>query len=191
MRKSFLILMMSGLVVFLLISGCQKKTTQAELNPGETLNPVGNEKSPTEKGKAGEDELDDFLALDKDEAIQTQLLNQDASNLNLRDINFDFDQSELNATAREILSQHARVLANFSQVKVVIEGHCDDRGTIEYNLALGDRRAEIVKKYLVNYGIAADRLSTISYGKERPLDPRTAEDAWAKNRRASFVIMQR
>ncbi|MBN2089488.1 peptidoglycan-associated lipoprotein Pal [candidate division KSB1 bacterium] len=123
--------------------------------------------------------------------MDTQLQNLDAGNLNLRDINFDFDQSELNASAREILSQHARVLANFPLVKVVIEGHCDDRGTVEYNLALGDRRAEIVKKYLVNYGIASDRLSTISYGKERPLDQRPTEDAWSKNRRASFVIIQR
>lgn len=191
MRKALMLMLMSSLIIFWLVSGCQKKTTQAGLNPGETTETIGKEKSPAEKGKAGEDELEDFLTLDKDEALDAQLQNLDSGNLNLRDINFDFDQSELNATARETLSQHARVLANYPQTRVLIEGHCDERGTIEYNLALGDRRAEIVKKYLVNYGIAADRLSTISYGKERPLDPRSTEDAWAKNRRASFVIIQR
>ena len=73
-------------------------------------------------------------------------------------------------------------------IKLTIEGHCDERGTIEYNLALGERRANAVKNYLINYGINPKRLSTISYGKERPLDPRSNEEAWAKNRRAAFVI---
>jgi len=191
MRKWFVMMGILSLVILIIVPGCTKKMTEAGINPGDKIESIGNEKSPTEKGKAGEDELDDFLALDKDEALDAQLQNPDPGNLNLRDIYFDFDQSELNATAREILSQHARVLSNFPQTRVLIEGHCDERGTIEYNLALGDRRAEIVKKYLVNYGIASDRLSTISYGKERPLDTRPSEEAWSKNRRASFVIIQR
>jgi len=72
-----------------------------------------------------------------------------------------------------------------------IEGHCDERGTIEYNLALGERRANSVKNYLVNYGIDPNRLTTISYGEERPKDPRHNEEAWAKNRRVEFVIITR
>jgi peptidoglycan-associated lipoprotein len=108
--------------------------------------------------------------------------------LSLRDVNFDFDKSDLRSDAREILAEHARKLQQNPKVKVMIEGHCDERGTIEYNLALGERRAFAVKMYLVNYGIDAARLSTISYGKERPLDNRSNEQAWAKNRRAAFVV---
>ncbi len=79
----------------------------------------------------------------------------------------------------------------YSTVKIQIEGHCDERGTAEYNLALGERRANSAKKYLVSLGIPADRLSTISYGKEMPLDPGHNEEAWAKNRRAHFIILSK
>ena len=73
-------------------------------------------------------------------------------------------------------------------VTVIIEGHCDERGTNEYNMALGDRRAESAKSFLVDFGIALERLATVSYGEERPFDPRHNKEAWAKNRRAHFVI---
>jgi peptidoglycan-associated lipoprotein len=82
----------------------------------------------------------------------------------------------------------ARALKQRPEVPVVIEGHCDERGTIEYNLALGEKRAKAVKDYLVSLGIDRSRLTTISYGKERPLDSRSNEFAWAQNRRAEFVI---
>ena len=108
--------------------------------------------------------------------------------LSLRDINFDFDKSDLRSDAREMLAEHARKLQKTPKAKVMIEGHCDERGTIEYNIALGERRAFAVKTYLVNFGVDAARLSTISYGKERPLDNRSNEEAWAKNRRAAFVV---
>ena len=74
---------------------------------------------------------------------------------------------------------------------IKIEGHCDERGTVEYNLGLGDRRAMSVKNYLIDLGISADRIETISYGKERPVDPGHNEDAWAKNRRAEFRVIKR
>jgi peptidoglycan-associated lipoprotein len=77
---------------------------------------------------------------------------------------------------------------NNSQEKIVIEGHCDERGTAEYNIALGERRAKSVKRYLINLGVDSSQLSTISYGEERPADPGHNEAAWAKNRRAEFVI---
>jgi peptidoglycan-associated lipoprotein len=110
--------------------------------------------------------------------------------LSFRDVNFDYDKYDLSSETREILANHARLLKENPQVKLKIEGHCDERGTIEYNLALGERRAYAVKNYLVNYGVDAYRLSTISYGKERPLDTRATPEAWAKNRRAAFVISQ-
>lgn len=109
--------------------------------------------------------------------------------LSFSNVYFDFDKYDIRPDAREILVQHAQSLLNNPSVKILVEGHCDERGTIEYNLALGEKRANAVKNFLVNYGVAADRISTISYGKERPLDPRSNEEAWAKNRRAQFVIV--
>ncbi|ABW68013.1 peptidoglycan-associated lipoprotein Pal [Desulfosudis oleivorans] len=103
-------------------------------------------------------------------------------------IHFDFDKSTLTPAAREILRTKATWLRDNSDAAVVVEGHCDERGTTEYNLALGDRRAKAAKDFLVDMGISASRLSTISYGEERPLDPRSNETAWAKNRRAQFVL---
>jgi len=103
-------------------------------------------------------------------------------------IHFAFDSSVLDATAQEILKQKAAYLQANPDVRVVIEGHCDERGTVEYNLALGERRAEAAKAFLVNLGIDAGRLETISYGEERPIDPGHNEAAWAKNRRDQFVI---
>jgi len=103
-------------------------------------------------------------------------------------IHFDFDKSTLTPAAREILRAKAMWLRDNADTAVVIEGHCDERGTTEYNLALGDRRAKAAKDFLVDMGISASRLSTISYGEERPLDPASNETAWAKNRRAQFVL---
>jgi peptidoglycan-associated lipoprotein len=107
------------------------------------------------------------------------------------DIQFDFDKYDLNARAREILANKAYFLKQYPNVKILIEGHCDERGTAEYNLALGERRANSAKQYLVQLGISENRISTVSYGKERPLDPGHNEAAWAKNRRAHFVIVSR
>jgi peptidoglycan-associated lipoprotein len=106
----------------------------------------------------------------------------------LKPIFFDFDQYDIRSGDAEILKANADLLRKFPRVKIQVEGHCDERGTSEYNLALGERRANSTKRYLVSLGIAADRISTISYGEERPLDPAHNEEAWAKNRRAHFVV---
>jgi peptidoglycan-associated lipoprotein len=104
------------------------------------------------------------------------------------DINFDFDSSSIRPDAREILKVNADYLHNHRVSSIVVEGHCDERGTAEYNMALGQRRAQETKNYLVNLGISESIIKTISYGKERPLDPDHNEEAWAKNRRAHFVV---
>jgi len=106
----------------------------------------------------------------------------------VRDINFDFDSSIIRPDAREILIVNADFLLKNRISSIVIEGHCDERGTAEYNMALGQRRAQETKKYLVNLGIKESTIRTISYGEERPLDPGNTEEAWAKNRRAHFLI---
>ena len=104
------------------------------------------------------------------------------------DIYFEFDKSTLTPAAQDNLLQKAEWLRENPDKTVTIGGHCDDRGTNEYNLALGDRRAESAKAFLVDLGIDASRLTAIRYGEERPVDPRNNEEAWAKNRRDHFVV---
>jgi peptidoglycan-associated lipoprotein len=106
----------------------------------------------------------------------------------VKDIFFEFDKSNISPDAREILKANADFLLKNDDPKVVIEGHCDERGTAEYNMALGQRRAQETKNYLVNLGVKESRIKTISYGEERPFDPGHNEDAWAKNRRAHFTV---
>jgi peptidoglycan-associated lipoprotein len=105
----------------------------------------------------------------------------------VRDAYFDFNKSDIRADAREALSKTADFLKNYPQIKVNIEGHCDERGSTEYNLALGDRRANATKQYLVSLGISADRITTVSYGKEKPFCMESNEACWQQNRRGHFV----
>jgi peptidoglycan-associated lipoprotein len=106
------------------------------------------------------------------------------------DILFEFDSASLSVEAQEILRAKAAWLRENPRARVIIEGHCDERGTNEYNLALGDRRAFSAKAFLVDLGIDESRLTTISYGEEKPIASGSTEEAWAKNRRAHFVIKQ-
>ena len=104
------------------------------------------------------------------------------------DIIFDYDSFALNPQAKTILDRIAETLLSETSLQLMIEGHCDDRGTNEYNLALGQRRAESAKKYLTQLGISSERIFTISYGEEKPLNPNQGEEAWAENRRDHFMI---
>lgn len=104
------------------------------------------------------------------------------------DIHFDFDRSFIREDAKPVLAKVAEAMKADRPSALSIEGHCDERGTAEYNLALGERRAEAAKKYLVSLGVEAGSISTISFGEEKPVDPGHTEEAWAKNRRAHFVI---
>ena len=105
------------------------------------------------------------------------------------DVRFDYNSFTLSGEAKQILEQKMQWLVGHSTVAVQIEGHCDERGTVAYNLALGERRANAVKQYLVALGIEPSRLTTISYGEEFPLDPGHTEEAWRRNRRAHFAIL--
>ena len=106
----------------------------------------------------------------------------------VQDAYFDLDKADIRTDARAALGKTADFLRNYPQVKVVIEGHCDERGSTEYNLALGDRRAAAVKQYLVSLGIGADRMTTISYGKEKPFCMESSEACWQQNRRGHFIL---
>jgi len=105
----------------------------------------------------------------------------------VRDAYFDFNKADIRPDAREALAKTADLLRNYPQFKVTIEGHCDERGSTEYNLVLGDRRAAAVKSYLVSLGISADRMNTVSYGKEKPFCTESNEACWQKNRVGHFV----
>ena len=107
----------------------------------------------------------------------------------LGDVHFEFDSFELSAEARRLLEENARWLEGNAAARVEIEGHCDDRGTNQYNLALGAKRATAAKDYLVTLGVSADRLSTISYGEELPLCQESTEECWHRNRRAHFLVL--
>src|SRR6202521_4122577 len=106
----------------------------------------------------------------------------------VKDAYFDYDKADIRPDARDALSQTGQFLRSYPQVKVVLEGHCDERGSTEYNLALGDRRAAAAKQFLVSLGISADRIETVSYGKEKPFCTASTEECYAQNRRGHFVM---
>jgi peptidoglycan-associated lipoprotein len=147
--------------------------------------------SCSSKKKAGEgtavgDVSQDASIASKDMAFDP--LGSDSGNINgLQTINFEYDQSALTSEARRVLASNADWIKNHTDVTVQVEGHCDSRGSVEYNLALGERRAKAVKNYLVSLGIDGKRLTVISYGKEKPIATGDTEDAYSKNRRANFV----
>jgi peptidoglycan-associated lipoprotein len=106
----------------------------------------------------------------------------------VKDAYFDYDKADIRSDARDNLTQTAQFLRSYPQLKVVLEGHCDERGSTEYNLALGDRRAAAAKQFMVSLGISADRMETVSYGKERPFCSASTEECYKQNRRAHFVM---
>ena len=124
----------------------------------------------------------------KDDAIASASLDDLNRNSPLKPLFFAYDSSEIDAAGQAVLDANGAILKKYATWTVTIEGHCDERGTAEYNLALGERRAVAARTYLVSLGISADRLRTVSYGKEFPFDPGHDEAAWAKNRRAHFVV---
>jgi len=145
---------------------------------------------------SGEKEGDDSDSVEQADQSSTdanEMGDSDSGNASgLQSINFPFDSFELSDSARSILQANAQILKDNSGVRIQIEGHCDERGGIQYNIALGEKRANAVKRFMENeHGISGDRITTISYGKERPLVDESSESAWAKNRRANFVITAR
>ena len=186
---AFLILLAVIFVAFLAPS-CGKKEIRSEpvMSEEEARRRAEEEARRREMEKqaaVGEESLkEEGLTEDKETA------RFEADVFENEDIVFEFDSAKLSDEAQKILRSKAEWLRKNARARVIIEGHCDERGTNEYNLALGDRRAFSAKSFLVDLGIDESRLTTVSYGEERPLDSRSGEDAWAKNRRAHFVIKQ-
>jgi len=189
-------------IVFLstiLLAGCGRQAGSVAPEPPDDM--------MTSEEPAMQDDMADAMALTEQEIAERDMVAQEqarqaeamrqaemvemakAAFVN-EDVHFAFDSSFIDAEAERILAQKATWLQDNADASVQIEGHCDERGTSAYNLALGERRANAVQQYLTVLGIGADRLSTISYGEEQPLDPGHDEAAWSRNRRAHFVINQ-
>lgn len=190
MRKKLWINLIMLLIIpgFLFTVSCAKKTVTSD---SDVTQPIEDKdlKAKEAAEKARQEELARQRALEEERLKEEAARREAARNQFLtEDIFFDFDSFAILPEAQDVLSSKGEWLRNNPDISVTIEGHCDERGTIEYNLALGDSRAQSAKNFLVNLGIAESRLNTISFGEERPMDPGSNEDAWAKNRRAHFVI---
>lgn len=177
----------------LLVGGCAKK----EMVKGEEgVVPSATEKpavTPPAKPSMTEEVVKEQPIKEASTIAEASIKEQPVTAVaatELEKVYFDFDSFVLTQTSRDILSKNAKWLMKTGRAKVQIEGHCDERGSDEYNLALGEKRAKSAMNYLVALGVPADQLSVISYGKEKPADPGHNEAAWAKNRRAEFVIIK-
>jgi len=199
-RRSFTILILI-LCLGLILTGCPKKTAikeepsvtkeEAARLEAERAAKEAREKELArireEQARKAKEEFEKSLMAKKEPGIEGEVFESKL----FKDIHFDFDKYDIRPGDAEILRGNAALLSKYHTVKVQIEGHCDERGTNEYNLALGERRANSTKKYLVSLGISQDRISSISYGEERPLDPGHNEEAWGKNRRAHSIVLSK
>ncbi len=176
MRKMSSLFVISAVFLALIFSeGCAKKvatTTQAVEVKEKPVAPPPQE---------------DFTK-EQPPAVVEQPILKESSSGTLADIYFDFDRSEIRPDAKQVLQENARWFKTNSRGRLKVEGNCDERGTTEYNLALGQRRAEAAKRFLVALGVEASRISTISYGEERPVCTDHQEDCWSKNRRDHFAV---
>jgi peptidoglycan-associated lipoprotein len=181
LRGVFVILIL-GLLIF---TGCAEKKAVVTSDAGQgqqmTSTPTTEQQNvATSKETSGSQDTT------KEQSVDLEKMARAKSPVS--DINFDFDSSSIRPDAREILKTNANYFMRNRISSIIIEGHCDERGTAEYNMALGQRRAQETKTYLVNLGIKESTMKTVSFGKENPLDPASNEEAWAKNRRAHFVV---
>lgn len=184
MKRVVLMFIVLGLVGI----GCaQKKVVAPEAEQPKAMEPGIKEQKSPEIAKPSERIKEEQQALVESTEIPSKV--EEVSGI-FKDIHFDFDRYDIREDAKPILKSLADYLIKNSKHKVLIEGHCDERGTNEYNLALGDKRARAAKEYLVSLGVPSNRIDIISYGEEKPLCKEHSEDCWAKNRRDHFVIIK-
>ena len=182
-----------GLLVLLLaVSACAKKQTPvlAPVNPAPVAAPPGitTAKPPAPPPTRVEDSLPVPPLPIADDGISNRTLDDLNRNSPLRPVFFAVDSADLDDAGRAVATENATLMKKYTSWVVTIEGHCDETGSAEYNLALGERRAVAVKTFLVSLGVPPDRVRTVSYGKEFPFDPGKTEEAHARNRRGHFVI---
>ena len=179
----------------LLMSSCATQEAQVS----DVMEPTAPEMEAEDVQEAGEAEMEDAATDAAEEASRqarlrelegAQRMADEVRKFESENIYFDFDKSHLKSEAKDVLRKKADWLGNNPSYSVRIEGHCDERGTNEYNLALGERRAHSAKKFLLALGISDDRISTISYGEERPAVLGHNEEAWEKNRRGELKLVE-
>lgn len=173
-------------LLLLMTAGCQKTV----IDSGAAMRaPAGGPETAGAAGGVGEEDLAAESMIGEgpvDEIVTADGMIMNRERFINQDIFFEFDSSALSAKAQDILKAKAEWMVRNPHLNIIIEGHCDNRGTTEYNLALGERRAESVKRFMLDLGIADNRIRTISFGEERPLALGNDEEAWAQNRRAHF-----
>ncbi len=177
------------IVVLLLVFavGCSKKYVTAPEK--ETVKPEPPEKVEIITPEVTEEVIEEQLPVIKEEKITVEELSlEEKAKSVFMDVLFDFDEYNIRPDARPVLDSAAVFLNENTELNIVIEGHCDERGTNEYNLALGERRAKSTKNYLVSLGVAPSRIITITYGEEKPVCTQHNESCWQRNRRAYFVV---
>jgi peptidoglycan-associated lipoprotein len=178
-----------AIVLVIALAGCHPKRKPALAAPGATTS-VPSAESTTNAADQGPDVQalgGEDMAAGSDIA-DTSSLTSSGEGGPLDDIRFEYDSATLSDAARTTLDSHAVWLQSHRGTHVTVEGHCDARGTVEYNLALGDQRARAARDYLVSLGVAAERLRAVSFGKEQPVDPAPTEEAYATNRRGHFAV---
>lgn len=180
--KCFIVLLSLLFVASFTVSCGKKAVVKGE---GEEMTAAAEPEKPTEIKEEvvaiPEKVTEEEVVAKAEEAVEE---------ITFENIHFDFDRYFIREDAKPTLEKLGAYLIENPGVKVLIEGHCDERGTNEYNFALGERRAEAAKQYLINLAVESSRISTISYGEERPLDPGHTEVSWAQNRRAQFAVLQ-
>jgi peptidoglycan-associated lipoprotein len=188
MRRA-LFLVVAMLMVVVAAACAKKQAPVARTAPPPAAPPAVTTPEPA---PAPPQRVDESLPVPQQPLSEDTIGNRSLDDLNrespLKPAFFPLDSAELDDTGRAVVQANAEILKKYPTWQITIEGHCDERGTAEYNLALGERRAVAVKTYLVSLGISTDRLRTVSYGKEFPFDPGHTEEAYAQNRRAHFVI---
>jgi peptidoglycan-associated lipoprotein len=187
MRRAALVI--AVLILAVGVAGCNRRRTPVLAQPAPpppASAPDGSTTAPPPQ------RVDDALPVPAQPIEEDTIANRSLDDLNrnspLKPVFFPLDSAELDESGRAVVAENAELMKQYPTWVVTIEGHCDERGTAEYNLALGERRAVAVKTYLVSLGIPPDRVRTVSYGKEFPFDPGNTEEAYAKNRRGHFVI---
>jgi len=201
MTKRYAVIV-SVLAIAVLLSGCRGKREIAEESgrtPASSLIKSGDATSgvTSQEGRATSSEIAKAIKgedlpvrkIPAKDFKEPSLISAEAAKI-FQTVHFDFDSYEIRSDAREILNGAGKYLLANPKMQVLTEGHCDERGTREYNMVLGEQRALSIRRYLVSLGVSSARLHTSSYGKDKPVDTASTEEAWAKNRRGEFKLAE-
>jgi len=194
LNRVFGVFVLGSLAILLLtFTGCAKKSVTApESQAGIPTEEVAGGEAAGAGGAVGGGEIEEsaLAGESRGEELGASEISEGRTSAPLLPIYFDFDKYNIRGDMVSRMEHNARFLLEHPDVKIQIQGNCDERGTNEYNIALGEKRAKSAKDFLVNMGVDPSRIDTVSFGEERPLDTRHNEEAWAKNRRDDFVIIK-